>query len=88
MERDGMTENEAKDLMAECREELESGNYNAMSEILGLEDAGNIRKFLGFLFLPDKGFYHPNSADIFLHHRIEFIVGLEHPVKNLEHRGN
>lgn len=38
MERDGMTEKEAKDLMAECREELESGNYNAMSEVLGLED--------------------------------------------------
>lgn len=38
MERDGLTEDEAKDLMAECREELENGNFNAMSEILGLED--------------------------------------------------
>lgn len=38
MERDGLTEDEAKDLMTECREELESGNYNAMAEILGLED--------------------------------------------------
>ena len=38
MERDGLTEEEARDLMNECREELESGNFNAMSEVLGLED--------------------------------------------------
>ena len=38
MERDGMTAEEARDLMAECREELESGNYSAMQDILGLED--------------------------------------------------
>ena len=38
MKRDDLTEKEAKDLMAECREELENGNYNAMSEVLGLED--------------------------------------------------
>lgn len=38
MKRDGLTEEEARDLMAECREELESGNYQAMQEILGLED--------------------------------------------------
>lgn len=38
MERDGLTEEEAKDAIAEAREELESGNYQAMQEILGLED--------------------------------------------------
>ena len=38
MQRDGLTEEEARDLMAECREELESGNYSAMQEILELED--------------------------------------------------
>ncbi len=38
MERDGLTEQEAKDLMNECLEELESGNFEAMQEILGLED--------------------------------------------------
>lgn len=38
MERDGYTEEEAKELIVECREELESGNTQAMQEILGLED--------------------------------------------------
>ena len=38
MERDGMTEEEAKELMNETREELLNGNWNAMSEFLGLED--------------------------------------------------
>lgn len=38
MERDGLTENEAREMMAEAREGLENGNYSAMQEILGLED--------------------------------------------------
>lgn len=38
MERDGLTSKEADELMAECREELESGNFSAMQEVLGLED--------------------------------------------------
>ena len=38
MERDGLTEEEARDMIAECREELESGNTSAMQEILELED--------------------------------------------------
>ncbi len=38
MERDGLTAEEADELMAECREELESGNFSAMQEVLGLED--------------------------------------------------
>jgi len=38
MERDGLTKEEAKELINETREELESGNWDAMSEILGLED--------------------------------------------------
>lgn len=38
MERDGLTKEEAEELMAECKEELEAGNWDAMSEILGLED--------------------------------------------------
>lgn len=38
MERDGLTEKEAEDLMAETREELLSGNTNAIMELCGLED--------------------------------------------------
>lgn len=38
MRRDGLTEKEAEDLIIECREELESGNYEAIQEVLGLED--------------------------------------------------
>ncbi len=38
MERDELTSEEADDLIAECREELENGNFGAMQEILGLED--------------------------------------------------
>lgn len=38
MERDGYTEEEARNVIAECREELESGNFQAMQEVLGLED--------------------------------------------------
>ena len=38
MERDGLTSEEADELMAECREELENGNFSAMQEVLGLED--------------------------------------------------
>ena len=38
MERDGLTKAETKRLIAECREELLSGNENAIQEILGLED--------------------------------------------------
>lgn len=38
MERDGLDEEEALALMDETREELESGNFEAMQEILGLED--------------------------------------------------
>lgn len=38
MERDGYTEEEAREQMAMAREEIESGNFSAMQEILGLED--------------------------------------------------
>lgn len=38
MERDGLTEAEAKALMNECAEELMNGNNNAIMEILGLEN--------------------------------------------------
>jgi len=38
MERDGMTADEAIELMAECKEELLAGNTDAMMELLGLED--------------------------------------------------
>lgn len=38
MERDGMSAEDALELMAECREELENGNYGAMQEFLSLED--------------------------------------------------
>lgn len=38
MERDGYTEDEAREVIAECREELEAGNFQAMQEVLGLED--------------------------------------------------
>jgi hypothetical protein len=38
MERDGYTKEEAREQMAMAREELESGNFEAMQEILGLED--------------------------------------------------
>ncbi len=38
IKRDKLTEKEAKNLVLECREELESGNYEAIQEVLGLED--------------------------------------------------
>lgn len=38
MRRDDLTEEEALDLIAECRDELESGNFSAMQEVLWLED--------------------------------------------------
>lgn len=38
MERDNMTKKEAENLIAECREALENGNYEAIQEYLGLED--------------------------------------------------
>lgn len=38
MERDGLSEQEAKDLIDECREALEEGNPEAIQDYLGLED--------------------------------------------------
>ena len=38
MERDGLSEEEARELIAECIEEIELGNMYAMEDILGLED--------------------------------------------------
>lgn len=36
--RDGLSEKEASELINECREALENGNYEAIQEYLGLED--------------------------------------------------
>lgn len=38
VERDDMTKEEAEELIVECRESLASGNLDAISEYLGLED--------------------------------------------------
>ena len=38
MKRDGITKKEAENLIKECRESLENGNYEAIQEYLGLED--------------------------------------------------
>lgn len=38
MERDGLTSEEADDMIAECREALEDGDFSAMQDYLGLED--------------------------------------------------
>lgn len=38
MGRDGLSSKEADELMNECRDELLSGNVDAIMEILGLED--------------------------------------------------
>lgn len=38
MERDGLTSEEADDLMAETREALLDGDWNAIEDYLGLED--------------------------------------------------
>lgn len=38
MERDGLTSREADEAMAECREALENGDFEAMQDYLGLED--------------------------------------------------
>lgn len=38
MTRDGLTKEEAEDLIEECREALEEGDTEAMQEYLGLED--------------------------------------------------
>lgn len=38
MERDGMSEEDAKELMDECREALLNGDFEAIGDYLGLED--------------------------------------------------
>ena len=38
MERDGLDEDEAKEQIAECREALESGEFDAIQTYLSLED--------------------------------------------------
>lgn len=38
MERDGLTEEEAREQMAECREALNNGDWDAIEDYLGLED--------------------------------------------------
>lgn len=38
MERDGLTAEEAKAQMAECREALWNGDFDAIGDYLGLED--------------------------------------------------
>lgn len=38
MERDGLTEDEAKEQIDECREALMDGDFEAMADYLGLED--------------------------------------------------
>ena len=38
MERDGLTEEEAKEQMDECREALFDGDFDAIGDYLGLED--------------------------------------------------
>ena len=38
MERDGLTEKEAQELMDETREMLLDGDFDAMMDMLGLED--------------------------------------------------
>lgn len=38
MKRDGITRQEAKEMVAECRQALLEGDTNAIQEYLGLED--------------------------------------------------
>ena len=38
MKRDGITEEEAMEQIAECRDALECGDYEAIGDYLGLED--------------------------------------------------
>ena len=38
MERDDLTESEAEELMQETREMLNNGDFDAMQDMLGLED--------------------------------------------------
>lgn len=38
MQRDGMSSKEAEELMEETRDALESGDFEAMQDYLGLED--------------------------------------------------
>ena len=38
MRRDGLSKEEAIEMIQECREELESGNWDAIADCLGLED--------------------------------------------------
>ena len=38
MERDGLTREEAEELIIECREALEAGDWDAIQSYLGLED--------------------------------------------------
>ena len=38
MERDGLTEDEAREQMNECKEALYNGDWDAIGDYLGLED--------------------------------------------------
>lgn len=38
IERDGLTLKEAREQIAECKEALENGDFEAMADYLGLED--------------------------------------------------
>lgn len=47
IKRDGCTREEAREQIEICREELESGNYEALQDVLNLED-DYIYDVLGF----------------------------------------
>ena len=47
--------------------------------------SGNLTELLLLPLFPDEGFHHPNAVEILLHHIVQPVIGLEHPVKNLAH---
>ena len=58
-----------------------------LAEIL-VDTLGHGGELVSLPALPDEGLHHPDAVDIFLHHVVELIVGLEHPVKDGENNAD
>ena len=58
-----------------------------LAEII-VDSFGNGLELADLLVLSDEALDHANAMDVFLHHGIQPVIGLEHPVKNLEDQGH
>ena len=66
---------------------VQSHDPLGLAEIF-VDGGRNRSELLGLLFLPDKTFDHPDAVDVLLDGVVQLVVGLEGPVKDLEHCGH